>query len=303
MFLLIDPTVSSFMGCTVPNSIAMSSVKQFCLVFLFLLMSLAASTQNPQKYNSVISHTTGIQVNDISYIHWGCVDKDYVRLDEMTGDGILSFCIDVTSGIDVGLASGNDSSILYGIRFLEGGVISIIVDAMGVMQPVIYYSKADQFKIIRCDNGTNTTIRYYKNEELLYSHCIEGDSPTLFQLTTVNMEASNPQTTGLDVVFDNSTSACTNNFVSSTFSDNLMVSSDEEVREEQRTETDNKNENTLINDAKGLPNQIVSVNIHNQGKPIKSYRIRTDANGNIPKGHEVHEYLDRGYQIKIRRDR
>jgi len=276
-------------------------IKQLSLVLLFLSVNFTLVAQTVQEYKAVISHTTGIQVNDISYIHWGCVDKDFVRLDEMTCDGVLSFCIENTVGVDVGLAYKDDVEIRFGFRFLASGAVSIVV-VDDILQPVIYYSKADQFKIIKSSDGGNTTIKYFKNDDLLYSECIETVVGPLIQLTTVDTDLVYLSETQLDVVFENNDSDCDENLVIGFAANGLMTSGEEDARQEVKKGIQEESQNRLNNKVKGQPNKIVSVNIHNDGKPVKSYRIRTDANGEIPKGHEVHTYLNKGYQIKIRRD-
>ena len=276
-------------------------LKQLSLVLVFLIVAFEASAQTTQEYKSIINHATGIMVNDISNIEWGCVDKDFVRLDELPteNNGILTFSIDQTIGIEVGFSHGNDQLVRFGFRFADATNFDLIVN--GEIENTYNNGYGSStFELIKCES----VLRYFKDGELLFSHCENGIIPALFQLTTVNIAVLNPQDTELDVIFTNEYPGCPppSTLVGESPSNEILASSELDESIISKVTLEDAESKVKDSSLKSQPNKIIAVNIHNQGKPIKSYRIRTDANGNIPEGHEVHDYLNKGYQIKIRRN-
>ena len=234
-----------------------------------------------QYYDSQCTDNQLTVANGLSKITWGSIYLDVITLKKIKAqdNGYIEFQIEPTEDIEVSLTEENNNTKRFGFIFKSNE--EALIQIAGVVQalPPISYQYIDMFKVEKCDGQ----ICFYKNDELIYCHCIDTTSSALLHTTHVNASDD----TRLSLVFDSQTNC------------NVALPRSSSLASYEENFQDQFNENTIVK-----TRNTILVNVYSKdGKAVKQFKVRTDSEGRIPENHQLRDYASKGYHIEIKKDR
>lgn len=242
------------------------------MVVVFLCLNAKAELQ---YYDSKCTDDQVTIINGSSLISWGTIYPDKITLNKIKSgnNGYIEFQIEGTDLVEVSLTDESNSVSKFGFKFKANGeavIQNASIELTGI--PQITYVYADVFKVEKC----NGQVCYYKNNNLLYCHCLD-DISTVFVHTTDVTTASN---TRLKLEFE---------------SDSGCAPSGRLALVKAANETGLKK----LQVPKELSmHKVVLANVYTlKGRPIKQFRIRINKEGEVSSNHDLQRYYDKKYKI------
>ena len=274
-------------------------LKKGLLSTIFLLVCFYAFPAI-QYYESVLNSGNVTAITPTSLISWGVVDIDFILLNEIPAnqDGKIEFRIEPTTYVEVSLTKANDLDARFGFIFKTNNHFTIQIDGLEKNLGFLGYTALDQFRVIKCD----LFIYYYKNDDLLYQHCIANPADEFVHTTHVTTAVN----TILELTFDSDLGDCSS-LVMFAGSNNpeMMMMADGTNADVLANDKKATSENLIPKDAdneKTFPvNKVIVASVFDQaGLPVKQFRIRTTSTGTIPETHAVYDYMKESYRIKFK---
>lgn len=268
---------------------------KLCTCLFLIMLSVSLVKADVQYYESVLTNNGFIKLNPESFVSDGSVRLDYLELRKIASQeyGYIEFEIDPTNHVEVSLTEATDPSARYGFIFRENNEVFIQHDGVQLTLPfTISYSSTDLFKLQRCAQF----LEFFKNGELIYQSCDLFPSIELFH----TLHVVNAQNTKLKLLFD---SDITCNFQNRVVQQSNMSNFNSPTFMDDSTNDYSKlknkdNKKTLS----GFPkNRLVGISVFDDNNNlIKSYRIRASSKGEIPRRHEVYNYLDESHKVEFK---
>ena len=262
------------------------------LVFLFVFY---CGFSTVQYYESVLNSGTVTKVTPLSYISWGLVDFNYVQLNKIfaSDDGMIKFNIQPTNYVEVSLTNASNLNLRFGFIFKSNNHFTIQINGVEEDLGALGYTALDEFRVVKC----GVVIRYYKNEDLLYEHCLTNPADELVHTTHVTTATN----TELILEFNSDLSNCSDPFMFAPVNENASAmvqggsGSEVETSENRQRRTSNQSEMVFSE------NRIIVASVYNEtGIPVKQFRIRTTTKGTIPEEHEIYEFMGQSYRIEFK---
>lgn len=164
-----------------------------------------------QYYNAILNWSPGlklIKVDQSSYISFGKVDNEFIKLQQVASNDDAKLEFTLTSGsksMSVGLYDQASPSINYLFQ-INDQETQVFVSGDSYTDPIPIIA-SDILKIEKC----GSSILFYKNNVLLYAHCNSNTGGILEQKTILS---SNTDNIKIDLSFDSDANdACSGNIV------------------------------------------------------------------------------------------
>lgn len=228
------------------------------IAILFLITSFnSIDAQAFQQYYTAYLNPTlnerSIVIDADSEITWGAVNKASIEISEVSevDNGFIEFNIGQAAKNAI-VSLDSQSGDRYGIHF-DNSTFHLVIGSIDQQLPSMIngYSEMNTFKVEKCGSA----IKFYKDQELLFVHCIVGVVQALVHRTTTSVNSIDIQNVKLELIFESDFECSESSLI---FINDNNESSRGAGFDDNRVESRNGYYDELIGDLKPLREYIVT---------------------------------------------
>ena len=263
------------------------------LCFVDCCICFSANQDYVSKLNSG-NVNNRIDVVGESNIYWGNIYSNSIELFRIpsVNSGYFTLFIEANSpGVKAAFISEpnqQSASEEFGFIFHESTYQLIVINAAIDPLPAFnHYNINDKFQIIKCEN----LIKYYFNDNLLYTHCAGEIAPALYHKLSTDM-GQTINNKMASIFFENNDTDCDGE-------ENIQNNGSGNSRKIVNTHDSSKNK--IFNELKPLSSYLFTI-INKEGNVVSLLRSYTNMVGILNHEELIKKYINEGCSVKIKKN-